>query len=209
LITLGLQAATQKQRASDNVLTKMAIHMASSSLSPCAKHRARKKVPIKSRSRRKDPIVFRMRREKGNDRAMPPAPAGADIGPFRKSELTGRLTRKCHELRPPMLSVREQPMDTVSEFRKQVAVCKAMAKVSADPDTKAAWQRMAERWLVCSKLAEDQVSAARRRTENQAAQRNKCALALITRIRSRDRSTLQARPCEGGAAALGPVVTLF
>jgi ribosomal protein L35 len=47
-------------------------------------------------------------------------------------------------------------MDTPAEFRKHAADCEKMAKVSNDRETKAAWKRMAERWLLCAKLAEDQ-----------------------------------------------------
>ncbi len=50
-------------------------------------------------------------------------------------------------------------MDTPAEFRKHAADCKKMAKVSNDPDTKAVWKRMAERWLLCAKLAEDRESS--------------------------------------------------
>ena len=60
---------------------------------------------------------------------------------------------------------REIGMDTPAEFRKHAADCETMAKVSNDPETKAAWKRMAERWLVCAKLAEDQDSFQRRRVE--------------------------------------------
>jgi hypothetical protein len=56
-------------------------------------------------------------------------------------------------------------MDTSAEFRKHAADCKMMAKVSSDPETKAAWKRMAERWLVCAKLAEDQDLLQRRHAE--------------------------------------------
>ena len=47
-------------------------------------------------------------------------------------------------------------MDTPAVFRKYAADCEKMAKVSKDRDTKAVWKRMAERWLLCAKLAEDQ-----------------------------------------------------
>ena len=56
-------------------------------------------------------------------------------------------------------------MDTSAEFRKHAADCEKMAKVSDDRETKAVWKRMAERWLVCAKLAEDQDSFQRRRVE--------------------------------------------
>jgi hypothetical protein len=56
-------------------------------------------------------------------------------------------------------------MDTPTEFRKHAADCETMAKVSSDHETKAAWKRMAERWLICAKLAEDQDLFLRRRVE--------------------------------------------
>jgi hypothetical protein len=53
-------------------------------------------------------------------------------------------------------------MDTAAEFRKNAAYCKKMSRVSKDPETKAFWRRMAERWLLCAKLVEeDEQSAAR------------------------------------------------
>jgi hypothetical protein len=56
-------------------------------------------------------------------------------------------------------------MDTPAEFRKHAADCKKMAKVSNDRETKAAWKRMAERWMLCAKLAEDEDVVLRRRAE--------------------------------------------
>ncbi len=56
-------------------------------------------------------------------------------------------------------------MDTPAEFRKHAADCETMAKVSKDRETKAVWKRMAERWLLCAKLAEDQDLFQRRRME--------------------------------------------
>ena len=57
-------------------------------------------------------------------------------------------------------------MDTAAEFRKHAADCNKMAKVSRDIETKGAWQRMAERWLLCAKLAEeDDQSLARARAQ--------------------------------------------
>jgi hypothetical protein len=56
-------------------------------------------------------------------------------------------------------------MVTAAEFRKYAAECNRTAKVSQDPETKALWRRMEERWLLCAKLAdEDEQSVARRRT---------------------------------------------
>jgi hypothetical protein len=57
-------------------------------------------------------------------------------------------------------------MDTAAEFRKHAADCNKMAKVSRDLETKGVWQRMAERWLLCAKLAEeDDQSLARARAQ--------------------------------------------
>jgi len=56
-------------------------------------------------------------------------------------------------------------MDTPAEFRKHAADCKKMAKVSNERETKAAWKRMAERWVLCAKLTEDQDLFQRRRVE--------------------------------------------
>lgn len=53
-------------------------------------------------------------------------------------------------------------MDTAAEFRMHAVNCNRMAKVSKDPETEGAWRRMAQRWLLCAKLAEeDELSAAR------------------------------------------------
>jgi hypothetical protein len=38
-------------------------------------------------------------------------------------------------------------MDTPAEFQKYAANCKKMSKVSEDPEVKALWHRMEERWL--------------------------------------------------------------
>jgi len=57
-------------------------------------------------------------------------------------------------------------MDTASQFRKHAVDCNKMAKVSDDPETKGTWQRMAERWLLCAKLAEeDEQSVVRTRAQ--------------------------------------------
>jgi hypothetical protein len=57
-------------------------------------------------------------------------------------------------------------MDTPAEFRKYAANCKKMSRVSSDPESKALWRRMEERWLLCAKLAdEDEQSAARLREQ--------------------------------------------
>jgi hypothetical protein len=56
-------------------------------------------------------------------------------------------------------------MDTPAEFRKHAADCEKTAKVSKDPETKATWNRMRERWLLCAKLAEEEDAYRARRIE--------------------------------------------
>jgi hypothetical protein len=64
-------------------------------------------------------------------------------------------------------------MDTSAEFRKYAANCKKMSKVSENPEVKALWHRMEERWLLCAKLAdEDEQSAARLHARRTASKRN-------------------------------------
>jgi hypothetical protein len=58
-------------------------------------------------------------------------------------------------------------MDTVTVFLNHAASCRTMAKVSDDPQNRVVWERMAERWLVCAKLAQERMSAARAQAENQ------------------------------------------
>ncbi len=52
-------------------------------------------------------------------------------------------------------------MDAPAQFRHYAADCETMSKVSRDPETKAVWKRMADRWHLCANLAEDVVSLKR------------------------------------------------
>ena len=64
-------------------------------------------------------------------------------------------------------------MDTAAEFRKYAANCNKTAKVSKDPEAKATWRRMEERWLLCAKLAdEDEQSVARLRANRVSSKRH-------------------------------------
>ena len=59
-----------------------------------------------------------------------------------------------------------QLMDAAAKFRKYAADCNRMAKVSDDPETQGLWERMAERWLLCAKLAkEEEQSVAQTRAQ--------------------------------------------
>ena len=64
-------------------------------------------------------------------------------------------------------------MDTAAEFRKYATKCNKTAKMSKDPETKALWRRMEERWLLCAKLAdEDEQSIARLRANRVSSNRH-------------------------------------
>jgi hypothetical protein len=55
-------------------------------------------------------------------------------------------------------------MDTAAELHKLATDCATMAKASRDPQRRADWERMAERWCVLAKCVEeeDQVMLRRR-----------------------------------------------
>jgi len=42
------------------------------------------------------------------------------------------------------------------EFMRHAAECKRMAEFSRDPESRAVWRRMAERWVRCAELARHQ-----------------------------------------------------
>jgi hypothetical protein len=56
--------------------------------------------------------------------------------------------------------------DPPDEFRKHAADCMQMAKLSRDPESKAMWNRMAERWRHCAERYVAQSLAARDRSPN-------------------------------------------
>ena len=51
-------------------------------------------------------------------------------------------------------------MEPSAEFRRHATECEEMARVTRDPESKATWDRMAERWRRCAELADGQRSAA-------------------------------------------------
>jgi hypothetical protein len=57
-------------------------------------------------------------------------------------------------------------MDTVAEYRRHAASCAQMARSTPDPESRAVWQRMSERWLGCAKLEDDRAVAARLQARN-------------------------------------------
>jgi hypothetical protein len=64
-------------------------------------------------------------------------------------------------------------MDTAAEFRKYAAKCHKTANAAKDPESKALWQRMEERWLLCAKLAdEDEQSIKRLRAKRVSSSRH-------------------------------------
>ena len=47
-------------------------------------------------------------------------------------------------------------MQPKKEFRRYSEECQSMSALSKDPETKALWQGMAERWTLCAKLTEQE-----------------------------------------------------
>jgi hypothetical protein len=51
-------------------------------------------------------------------------------------------------------------MNSSEQFRKFAAECQAMAKFARSPESKAAWNHLAARWIQCAELVTDRYSAA-------------------------------------------------
>ena len=47
------------------------------------------------------------------------------------------------------------PVQPAQEFRNYAVGCEQMAGISRDAEARSVWLGMAERWLLCAKLAED------------------------------------------------------
>jgi hypothetical protein len=52
-------------------------------------------------------------------------------------------------------------MDPAEEFRRHAEECRRTARTVLGLEDRAAWNRMAERWLVCAQKAEREITAAR------------------------------------------------
>jgi hypothetical protein len=57
----------------------------------------------------------------------------------------------------------DPPVETAKEFTTYATTCQSMARTAKDPESKAAWLRLAERWRLCAKLADEQERYARTR----------------------------------------------
>ena len=53
-------------------------------------------------------------------------------------------------------------MNPADEFLRHAADCERMAKFTRDPQSRATWNRMAERWVLCAERFKQQSSAAQR-----------------------------------------------
>src|SRR6266853_4362444 len=63
---------------------------------------------------------------------------------------------------PPGRMPMKTPMNPSEEFLKHAADCQQMAKLTRDPQSKATWNRMAERWLDCAERFKRQSQAVAR-----------------------------------------------
>ncbi len=52
-------------------------------------------------------------------------------------------------------------MDPAEEFRRHADDCRTMARSTVNLEDRAAWNRMAERWLRCAEQTESETTAAR------------------------------------------------
>ena len=52
-------------------------------------------------------------------------------------------------------------MNPSEEFMRHAAECESMAKFTRDPQSRATWSHMAERWVRCAELFDSQSEAAR------------------------------------------------
>src|ERR1700675_3765144 len=53
-----------------------------------------------------------------------------------------------------------RPMDASERFLRFAAECELMAKVTRDRENKTEWRRIAQRWIRCAELVEEQNSLA-------------------------------------------------
>jgi hypothetical protein len=53
-------------------------------------------------------------------------------------------------------------MNPADEFLRHAADCERMAKFTRDPQSRATWSRMAERWVLCAERFKQQSLAAHR-----------------------------------------------
>jgi hypothetical protein len=49
-------------------------------------------------------------------------------------------------------------MDPAQEFRKHAEECRRMARMTRVLEDRAAWNRMAERWLLCAQQVENEAA---------------------------------------------------
>jgi hypothetical protein len=72
-------------------------------------------------------------------------------------------SRQHQEKRPDRRAIsEEQPMNPSEEFLRHAADCEQMAKFTRDPQSRATWRRMAERWLSCAERFKNESLAAQK-----------------------------------------------
>ena len=76
-------------------------------------------------------------------------------------------------------------MQPRKEFRRYSDECQSMSALSKDPETKALWHGIAERWRLCARLAEEEDRRAiQSKTERQAHARRRIPQHLERRVGS-------------------------
>jgi hypothetical protein len=64
-------------------------------------------------------------------------------------------------------------IDPAKEFQKHSQLCQTMSRETFNPDDKAAWRRMADRWGTCAKEAARATEAVEARALTRATRRRK------------------------------------
>jgi hypothetical protein len=83
-----------------------------------------------------------------------------------RSRFRGTKSIKLHFLQKLYGLSEDGPMNPPDEFQKHAADCMHMAKLSRDAESKAMWNRMAERWRQCAERYVGQSIAARDQLQN-------------------------------------------
>jgi hypothetical protein len=63
-------------------------------------------------------------------------------------------------------------MDHVEAFHKNARECRAMAHSAKDPESRATWTSLAERWQHCAEVAESAMAAQQQRLRMTIASKN-------------------------------------
>jgi hypothetical protein len=76
-------------------------------------------------------------------------------------------------------------MDHIETFRRHADDCRSMARMASDPESRATWNQLAERWLRCAKNAQPSGDEERTRDPPQTTRRRVPRVVAIQKERRR------------------------